>query len=217
MKGEAYESTGHGHMTNFNKAVILHYNNNLPISCHIRNDSVDNFFSAELLGDVKLNISKGDPVVVGLLNEGGIDALGGSIVSANVQDGLVRTMIILADSKHVPLERRKAERLSTSLYGIVSKNNMVVSDICIKNISESGVCIYTNVDFDIDEQVEIDMIMQEEVGKFKCNVTRKMQRYGKSVYGLNIIHDEESTSAVKRFIEAVQKYYASLMESQVTE
>ena len=106
-------------MTNINKAVILHYNSKLPIRCRIRNDSVDNFFSAVLLDDVKLDISKGDPIVVGLLDEGGIKTLGGNIVSANVQDGLARTMIILADNKIIPFERRKAARLSTSLWGCI--------------------------------------------------------------------------------------------------
>ena len=198
-------------MTNINKAVILHYNSKLPIRCRIRNDSVDNFFSAALLDNVKLDISKGDPVVVGLLDEGGNKTLGGSIVSVNVQDGFVRTMIILADNKVMPIERRKVARLSTSLYGIVSKDNMVVSDICIKDISEAGLCIYTNVDFDIDEQVEIDMVLLEEIGKIKCSVNRKMQKYGKKLYGLIIIQDEESTSAVRQFIESVQNYYAGLI------
>lgn len=198
-------------MTNINKAVILHYNSKLPIKCSIRNDSVDNFFSAVLLDGIKLGVNKGDPVVVGLLDEGGIRTLGGSIVSANVQDGLVRTMIILADNKVIPLERRKAARLSTSLYGILSKDNMIVSDICIKDISEAGLCIYANVDFEIDELVEIDMVLQEEVAKIKCNISRKMQKYGKKLYGLVITQDDESTSAIKQFIEAVQKYYSDLL------
>lgn len=198
-------------MKNFNKAVILHYDSKLPINCHIGNDSVDNFFSAVLLDNVKLNMGKGDPVVVGLLAGGGYEAFGGSIVSANMQDGFTRTLIILSDNKNVAVERRNAARVSTSLYGIVSKNNMVVSDICIKDISETGVCIYTGVDFEINEQVEIDMVLQEEVGKFKCCIVRKMLRYGKKVYGLIIMHDEESILAVRRFIHSVKKYYAGLL------
>lgn len=211
ITGKLYESMGLEHMTNFIKAVILHYNSKLPIKCRIRSDRVDNFFSAELLDEIKLNPDKGDPIVVGLMNQDGVEAIGGSIVSVNIQDGLPRTLIILAEKKGVPAERRKSARVSTSLYGIISKNNMIVSDICIKDISESGVCIYTDVDFDVDEQVEIDIIMQEEVGKFKCRVVRKMQRYGKKVYGLVIILDEESVPALRQFIEAVKNYYASLV------
>jgi hypothetical protein len=204
-------------MTNINKAVILHYNSKLPIKCCIRNDSVDNFFSADLLDGIKLGISKGDPVVVGLMDEGIIKTLGGSIVSANVRDGLVRTIIILADNKVIPFERRKVTRLYTSLYGILSKDNMIVSDICIKDISDAGLCIYANADFEIGEQVEIDMVLQEEVAKIKCSINRKTQKYGKKLYGLIIMQDEESTSAIKQFIEAVHKYYLSLMSVMVVD
>lgn len=197
-------------MKNFNRAIILHYDSKLPINCHIRNDNLDNFFSAVLLDEMKLNIGKGDPVVVGLLLENGYEALGGSVVSVNMQTS-ARTLIIFAESKSVPIERRGAARMSTSLYGIVSKNNMVVSDICIKDISETGLCIYTNTDFEVKEQVEIDMVLQDEVGKFKCCIIRKAVRYGKKVYGLIILHDDESITALRQFMQMVQKYYADLM------
>lgn len=193
------------------KAVILHYNSKLPIRCRIRNDSVDNFFSAVLLDDIKFDMGKGDPIVVSLRDEDGTKTLGGSIVSVNVQDGFVRTVIILADNRVIPFERRKAARLYTSLYGIVSKDNMIVSDICIKDISEAGLGIYANADFDIGETVEIDMILQEEVRKTRCSVSRKALKYGKKLYGLVIIQDEESLSAVRKFIDAVQSYYMGLM------
>lgn len=198
-------------MTNTNLAVILHYNSKLPIKCRIRNDSVDNFFSVVLLDAVKFDINKGDPVVVGLIDECGIKSQGGSIVSVEMQDGLVRTMLIFAENKNTNIERRKSIRVPTSLFGIISKDNMIVSDICIKDISETSVCIYTGVDFDINEQLEIDMILNEDVGKVKCTVVRKMQRYGRKIYGMTIIHDEESLSSIQLFIAAIKQHHLDLM------
>lgn len=199
-------------MTSLNKAVLIHYNSKQPINCNIRNDRVDKFFSAELTDGVRLNINKGDPVVIGLLTAEGIEMIGGSIASAVIQDGSVKSLIILADII-ISQENKNVVRYSTSLFGILSKNNMVVSDICIRGISETSLSMFSGFGLDIDELVEIDMFLKEGIEKYRCRVVKKQQKYDRHDYELEILHDDESLASIKQFASSIQSYHAEMMST----
>jgi hypothetical protein len=193
------------------QAIIIHFESKEPILCSIKNNNVDNFFSVELLNELSLNISKGDPIVVGMLVNNNIEALGGSVVNIILNDGIVKSLIIVADKKSVPIERRINIRIPTSIYGVVSVSNMVVAEVCIKDISNSGIRIYTNTEFSIGELFEIDLFLLNEVAHFKCSIVRKSHRYDKKEYGLKIEHDNDSTELINKFIELICDYHKTLI------
>lgn len=198
---------------NSNQAVIIHFESKNPILCSIKNNSVDNFFSVELLNEISLNINKGDPVVVGMIKNNNIEALGGSVVSINSNNEIIKSMIIVADNKNVPNEKRKHVRIPISLYGVISANNMVVAETCIKEISFSGIRIYTHKELNIEELFDIDLFLLNEIANFKCRIVRKSQRYGKKEYGLKIEHDDDSTLLVNKFIESIHNHHKMLISS----
>jgi hypothetical protein len=200
---------------NFRKAIILHYECKIPILCDIKNSSVDNFFSVELADEISFSLHKGDPVVIGILVEHNIEILGGSVVNIIYNNDSLKSLLILTDNKRVPFERRKHIRLPTSLYCVISKDNIIISEACIKDISYSGLRIYTNSQFEIDDQVDINIFFLDETGQLKCSFVRKANRYDKMEYGLNIIHDKESMELIERITESIRNSYSFVISDLI--
>jgi hypothetical protein len=196
-----------------NQAVLIHFESKKPILCSVKNNNVDNFFSVELLNEVALNISKGDPIVIGLLVNDKIEALGGSVVNIILHDEMVSSLIIVADKKSVPVERRKHVRIPISIYGVISVDNMVVAEACIKDISSSGIRVYTHTEFNTGELFEIDLLLLNEIVHFKCSIVRKSHRYHKNEYGLKIEHDNDSIELMNKFIELICDNHKTLISS----
>jgi hypothetical protein len=200
---------------NLKKAIILHYESKIPILCYIKTSSVDNFFSVEFSDEISFSLHKGDPVVIGIPIDHNIEVLGGSVVNINYNNDSLKSLLIVTDSKRVPFERRKHIRLPTSLYGIISNDNIIISEACIKDISYSGLRIYTNSQFEIDDQVDINVFFLNETGLLKCSFVRKANRYEKMEYGLNIIHDKESMELIEKIIESIRNSYSFVISDLI--
>ncbi|HEY5586108.1 MAG TPA: PilZ domain-containing protein [Ruminiclostridium sp.] len=139
--------------------VLRHYNKLKPINCTVISGDTNKIFTVKL-DDIESNgaeIIKGDPVLIGILNND--DTLlinGGSVLGATPQQD--KYIICSNDAVNMAKEsdKRQFERYPTSLLGDIKlKNTNKREPACIKDFSSAGMCIYSTENFSVNDIVEV--------------------------------------------------------------
>lgn len=147
---------------------------------------------------------KGDPIIFGFLLENGtLEFNGGSIIAIS-ENG--RDLIIAADKTANTLERRQYERFPLSLHARCRANNtMETRDAYIKDLSYSGFRIYTDLDLNTQDTIELDIYDHNNVFNLTGLVIRKTTCYSRNEYGIQIVYTSKSTiSTTKDFLDKLQ-------------
>ena len=179
------------------KLVLKHYNKLKPINCIVISGDTNKLFTVKLDDNESsgVEIIKGDPILIGELNTNeSIRISGGSVVSASPRDE--KLIICSNEVVNVPkeLDKRGYDRYLVSLLGdikVIGSNKRETA--CIKDISYSGMCIYSTGDYSINENLEITIYLSNNVSKFDGTVIRKSTLFGRNEYGIQIIHRDKTS------------------------
>lgn len=175
--------------------VLRHYNKLKPINCTVISGDVNKIFTVQAdEGDkAGAEIYKGDPVLIGILkNDESVQINGGIVIGATPEED----KYIICSNENIniakELEKRKYDRYPVSLFGDVKA--MATNrreDACIKDISYSGMCIYSTGDFEVNDIVEINLYLSNSVTRFDGTVIRKALNFGRNEYGIQIVHRDK--------------------------
>lgn len=194
------------------KLVLKHYNKVKPINCTIISGDINKLFTVKLNDNESTGaeIIKGDPILIGVLNDDeNLRMIGGNVVGATPQDE--KYIICFNEVINIPkeLDKRGYDRYPVSLLGDIKVMDTNKRDTaCIKDISYSGMCIYSTGDFSINDIVEVTIYLSSNVSKFDGTIMRKATVYGRNEYGIQIIHRDKNS------MEATKNLLFSLIQSE---
>lgn len=194
------------------KLVLRHYNKIKPINCILISGDTNKLFTVKFDDNDthEAEIIKGDPVLIGLIKgEDDLQVNGGCVVGATPEDD--KYIIVSNKVVQIPknLDKREFERYPTSILADVkSMETNIRETACIKDISFSGMCIYSTGFYEVNDVVEVTLYFSNNVTKFDGTVMRKTITYGRNEYGIQIIHRD------KNAMYATQTQLASLIQSE---
>ncbi|QNU67832.1 PilZ domain-containing protein [Ruminiclostridium herbifermentans] len=196
-------------MQNLN-LVLKHYSKLKPIKCTVLSGDIKKLFTVKLCENEsnEADFLKGDPVLIGLLShQENIEINGGSVVASMPRENCY----IICSNEVEPIieERRKFNRFPTSLLADIKQVGSSKREAaCIKDISYSGMCIYSPGDFEIDSVIDINLYFSTNVMTFEAGILRKSKYFGRNEYGLQIIHRD------KNAMYSAQSLVASIIQNE---
>lgn len=177
--------------------VLRHYNKLKPINCTVISGDTNKMFTVEFSDNECKGIEmlKGDPVLIGTLNEDdSMQLIGGSVVGCTYQTDkyIICSSEMAVMSKE--MEKRKYERYPTSLLGEIKLvNSNKRASVCLKDFSYSGVGVYSTENFEVEDSVEIQIYLSNTVVVYDGTVIRKTVSFGRNEYGISIIHRDKNS------------------------
>jgi hypothetical protein len=173
--------------------ALRHYSHSKPITCSFVSGNLENFFTVRIKGPLGtyMNILKGDPVTFGKIDENQTNVYGGFILSRNDTD-----ITISPDMTSFQVERRKNIRHPVSLLGSVKRMSdrlNGVSTAWIKDISYEGIRICTECEFEINEEIVINIFDQNRVLDLEGLIVRKSMLFGRNEYGVQMTFKYKSS------------------------
>ncbi|PYG85853.1 PilZ domain-containing protein [Ruminiclostridium sufflavum DSM 19573] len=200
--------------------VLRHYNKLKPINCKIISGDTKNLFTVEVIdNDSKgLEAIKGDPVLIGMLNEDdSLFVAGGSIIGVNHQND---TYILCKNELEFiskDLDKRNYERYPTSLTGeIKSQDENKREFIYLKDFSYLGMGAYSTGEFEIEDNVDISIYLSSNVAIFDGTIVRKRLNFGRNEYGIQILHrDKNSMFATQTQLTTIVQNEKNLIHRQL--
>lgn len=204
--------------------VLKHYSKLKTMSCSVVSGNINNKLVTVRLDDAdcNLNLLKGDPVLLGTVeNFNKMQVYGGRVIAINDNDLLIYSKAVKTDVLEL---RRDYLRYPVSILADVKLvNRHSWKDACIIDVSYSGMRIYSEADFNIGSIIELNVFLSNNVTKFEGIVVRKAKSFNKFEYGIKInknkndifmIHKkiynilkEEKSSLYKHFVEYNLKVY----------
>lgn len=192
--------------------VLRHYNKLRPIGCSIVSGDTSKLFTVKVNKSENggAEIIKGDPVLIGLLNDDESFIInGGSIIGINQKKDqyIICPNNTFKTSREI--EKRQYERYPISLHGDIkrSKSNKRET-VCIKDLSYAGMCIFSEGQFEINDPVEVNIYLSNSVSKYDGIVVRKSVNFGRNEYGISIIHRD------KNAMYSTEAHMTSLIQSE---
>jgi hypothetical protein len=192
--------------------VLRHYNKLKPINCTVVSGDTNKLFTVKFDDNEgsETEIIKGDPILIGILRgEEDLQVNGGCVVGATPQED--KYIIASNEVIQIPsnLDKREFERYPTSILAdIKSIETNIRESACIKDISFSGMCIYSTGEYNIDDPVEVTLYLSNNVAKYDGSVVRKSRTYGRNEYGIQILHRD------KNAMYSTQNQLANLMQNE---
>lgn len=190
-------------------AVFVHYSSEKPLYGEIVRGRMGEFITAKIPANDTTLFRRGDPLVIGMLDpyeETGVKCFGGNIVDTNKAQGL---MLISPDKAYHDAEKRQYTRHKVSLSGYIRSNINKKEEICIKDISYSGVGIYSDRDIDVNSTVTIDMLLGGMLYTSDGTIIRKNTIYNRNEYGIQLVHRD------KQSIYYTQNCFDAYLESEI--
>lgn len=192
--------------------VLRHYNKLKPINCSVVSGDTKKLFTVKLIendGHIS-EMFKGDPVLIGLLGEDeSLTIKGGSVVGAMPKEE--QYIICSNDVANMikELDKRQYERYPTSLLGDVKLvNSSKRESACIKDFSYSGMCIYSDGEYNVNDLVEVSVYFTNSVSKYDGTIIRRVKNFGRNEYGIQIIHRDKNS------MYATEAQLTSLIQSE---
>lgn len=163
--------------------ALRHFSHTKPITCSFISGNLESFFSVRIKGPlgVYINISKGDPITFGKLDNNEPNIYGGFILSKNEGD-----ITISPDMTSFKVERRKNIRYPVSLMGSIKNisGRSSSSTAWIKDISYEGMRLCAECDLEVNDEVELNICEQTQVHTMEGTVVRKASLFGRNEYGI---------------------------------
>jgi len=192
--------------------VLRHYNKLKPINCTLISGDTNKIFTVELDNNEinGLDMIKGDPVLIGVLNnDESLYINGGSVIGITQQED--KYIICSNDMGIMPndIDKRQYERYPSSLLGQIKLvNTNKRENLYLKDFSYSGMCIYSTGDFSVKDNVEVSIYLSNSVAIYDGTVMRKATNYGRNEYGIQIIHRDKNS------MYATQAQLTSIMQNE---
>ncbi|PYG85854.1 PilZ domain-containing protein [Ruminiclostridium sufflavum DSM 19573] len=191
--------------------VLRHYNKLKPINCTVVSGDINKLFTVRFdeLECKEAHFLKGDPVLIGILfNQENFQINGGSVAAATQYGD--QYIICSNDVEFLAKdnEKREFDRYPTSLLADIKKIGGKREAACIKDISYSGMCIFSTGDFEIEDNVDINLYFSNNVWTFEAMIIRKTKNFGRNEYGVQIVHRD------KNAMYAAQSQVAALVQNE---
>jgi hypothetical protein len=177
--------------------VLRHYNRLKPINCTVISGDTNKMFTVELTDNEckYLEMVKGDPVLIGRLNEDdSIQVIGGSVIGSTQEPDkyIICSNELAVLSKEI--EKRQYERHPTSLLGEIKQvDSNKKASICLKDFSYSGIGVYSTGDFEVEDSVEVQIYLSNTVVAYDGTIIRKTVNFGRNEYGISFIHRDKNS------------------------
>lgn len=172
--------------------ALRHFSLSKPVTCTMISGNLENFFSVRIKGPLGtyFSISKGDPVTFGLLDNNEPSVYGGFILSKAEND-----IVISPDMTSFRVERRKNTRFPLSLLGTIKQQTSKFggSSAMIKDISYEGVRLYTETFFEVDDNIEVNIGVDNRVLALEGKIIRKVPLFGRNEYGIQFLFRYKSS------------------------
>lgn len=192
--------------------VLRHYNRIKPLNCEVISGDIKKIFTIKINKNenVGAEMTKGDPVLIGILGERNIFQVnGGYVVGAtpNEDSYLLCSNEVVNIAKE--LDKRQYERYPVSLLSDIKLFDSGKRDsACIKDISYSGMGLYSESDLSINDSIEVTIYLNNSVTRFDGVVMRREVTFGRNEYGIQIIHRD------KPAMEAAESQIFSLVQNE---
>lgn len=185
--------------------TLRHYNKLKPINCSVISGDVNKIFTVQVDENENLGagIIKGDPVLIGMIGESDIVRINGGIVIGAAPEN---DKYIICSNENINIakefEKREYERYPVSIFGDIKTIDLNKREnACIKDISYSGMCIYSTGDFNVNDIVEVTLYLNNNVTRFDGTIIRRGLNFGRNEYGIQIMHrDKIAMDAAKSLI-----------------
>lgn len=146
-------------------------------------------------------IFEGEPVVLGFESGNEVIIIGCSVIKI---DPLNRLLVVKQDSIITCENKRRCKRYPLSLYGdVISENSRKKHIVIIKDLSESGIRIFSKESFTIGQNIELNIYAESSMIFLKCTITRVLQNTFFFEYGLQIKY--ESVSSINQIKQYINK------------
>ncbi len=192
--------------------VLRHYNKLKPINCSVVSGDINKLFTVRFDdNEIKeADMIKGDPVLIGMLsNQDDFEINGCSVVAATPKENSYIICSQNIEWLSSGTERREYDRYPTSfLADIKLVGTTKRAAACIKDISYSGMCIFSTEDFEIEDNIDINLYFSNRVLTFEGTIMRKSKIFGRSEYGIQLVHRD------KNAMYAAQNQVATLIQNE---
>ena len=184
--------------------ALRHFSFPRPIACSLVSGDLESFFTVRIREPIGtyMSISKGDPIVFGLMVSDSAVIRGGFILSR--KEGSIT--ISPDTTTPITIERRKSPRFPVSLLGRVNSVNGRECSIParIKDISYDDIRIYTEYDLNIRDSICVSIREGAKEPDIMGTVVRNARMFGRNEYGVQIMDRSGGTvSSVKEFIDFI--------------
>lgn len=192
--------------------VLRHYNKLKPINCLVVSGDINKLFTVKFDDNEtkEADIIKGDPVLIGILsNPDNFVINGGSVVAATPKENSYIICSQNVEWLSSDKERREFDRYPTSfLADIKLVGTTKRAAACIKDISYSGMCIFSTEDFEIEDNIDINLYFSNNVLTFEGTIKRKSKCFGRCEYGIQLVHRDKNSMYV------AQNQVATLIQNE---
>lgn len=191
---------------------IYHYSGTKPYKCSILEEKDDILKVCIDKGYAYIELLKNDPTVIAYLQDNEIKTLGSYIVG--IDNANSKLELRIDDEHSVPgQERRIYERYPVSLYADIKTKAAQRATAILKNISYSGMLIYSKSEFPVDTVIDIDIFLDKQVMDLKAKVIRAVKRADFNEYGLQVIYSSyDAMDSMKKFVESLRYSQASIVQ-----
>lgn len=159
-----------------------------------------------------MSFKKNDPVVVYSIKNQRAEILSCDVTAKDLNDCVLIAKKEVKGSTQWE-EKRQFERYPVSLYADIkvkslSKRNFAL----IKNLSYSGMLIYSKAEIPEEEQFDIDLYADKQVIFLKAVTVRKLEHTEFSEYGIQMVYtDFNSIETMKKYVEGLRESHKKIV------
>lgn len=196
--------------------VLRHYSKLKPINCTVISGDISKLFTVKFDDNEvrEADFIKGDPVLIGvLLGTDNFQITGGSVIAATPNENSYIICSQEAEALSSDKERREFDRYPISLLADIKLLSSTMREAaCIKDISYSGMCIYSTGDFEEEDVIDINIYFSNKVLTFEAVIKRKTKCFGRNEYGVQIVHrDKNAMYAAQNLVATIVQNEKELM------
>ena len=206
-------------MSILNQAVvsIRHYSQLKPLACTIVNGNPESFFTVKFADSAMAGyeIIKGDPIIYGAMENDNFAINGGNVIAYVEPEG---NIVISPDKVFNIAERRQYERFPVSLFGSLTRHASGKKRFhaYIKDMSYSGFRLYSEVDLNVGDSIEVDIFLHNSMLNVAGTIMRKSVFYGRNEYGIQIVfRDKSAIYATQEFLDKLLSSETELLRKQL--
>lgn len=188
---------------------LFHYSRNLPYSCNLLAIDSNIIRLGLIKKDEIVNFKENDPAVMYYLENQNIGIIGLDITTI---DNRNNELIIKLDDDESRIweEKRDYVRYPVSLCIDIRANSMSKKRLAlVKNLSYSGMLIYSEVEIDFEGEFEVVLYTEKQVMFLKARTMRTEKHPSFIEYGFQIVYSNYTS------MDAMKQYVASIKEAQL--
>lgn len=154
-----------------------------------------------------LEFAIGDPIVLGIKEDQKMHVIGCDIDKVKSQE---KRLELIVDKIGEEANQRRYQRIPVSLYSDLRDKFRKRKCLgLIKDISNYGMLIYSKTDFEVGEEIEIDLYMDKRMIFLKAEIMRKVLEENYIQYGVRIIYEDA------RAMHCMEDYLKEQEEKQI--